>query len=233
MPTRYIHIVDPKLHETAFVALRDEVNNLFVKTMKFALLLANIKSNDVFGRKYDVKKVLELNKEPIEFNYKKAYESIKEIEVKIFQFVAILSQQELTPEERQNLEMLLASVRESVYAAKILKDVKKNMDEFSQSNNKTILDIYDAIRKNLVYAILIYINYMEEEWSSEKCMDKFHNAEEENQHIMKEATLAITKTGINDKKVVSLLNTNRSVFIASQALYNASKSVSLHFPLED
>ncbi len=233
VPTRYIHMVDPKLHETAFVALRDEVNNLFVKTMKFALLLANVRSNDVFSRKMDPKKVVELNKEPIEFNYQKAYESIKEIEVKIFEFVAILNQQELTPEERQNLEMLLASVRESVYASKILKDVKNNIDEFSQSENKVILDIYDAIRKNLIYAILIYINYMSEEWSSEKCTEKFSKAEEENQHIMKEATLSINKTGVNDKKVVSLLNTNRSVFIASQALYNASKSVSLHFPLED
>ncbi len=233
VPTRYIHMVDPRQHETAFVALRDEVNHLFVKTMKFALLLANIKSNDVFGRKYDVKKVVERNREQIEFNYKKAYQSIKEIEVKIFEFVTILNQQELTPEERQNLEMILSSVRESVYAAKILKDVKNNINEFSESDNEAILGIYDSIRKNLVYAILIYINYMEEEWSTEKCMDKFSKAEEENQQIMKEATFSIGKRGINEKRIVSLLNTNRSVFIASQALFKASKSVSLHFPLED
>ncbi|NOR55342.1 MAG: Na/Pi cotransporter family protein [Sulfurovum sp.] len=233
VPTRYIHMVDPKLHETAFVALRDEVNNLFVKTMKFALLLANIRISDVFGEKYDVKKIVELNREEIEFNYKKAYASIKEIEIKIFEFVAILNQQELTPEERQNLEMLLSSVRESVYAAKILKDVKNNINEFSESDNEELLLLYDSIRKNLVYAILIYINYMEEEWSFEKCVEKFTKAEEENKQIMKEATFSISKKGINEKKVVSLLNTNRSVFIASQALFKASKSVSLHFPLED
>ena len=74
---------------------------------------------------------------------------------------------------------------------------------------------------------------MEEEWSTEKCMDKFSKAEEENQQIMKEATFSIGKRGINEKRIVSLLNTNRSVFIASQALFKASKSVSLHFPLED
>lgn len=73
---------------------------------------------------------------------------------------------------------------------------------------------------------------MEEEWSVEKCMEKFGKAEEENERIMKEATSSISKQGINEKKVVSLLNTNRSVSIASHALFNASKSVSLHFPLE-
>jgi hypothetical protein len=50
---------------------------------------------------------------------------------------------------------------------------------------------------------------------------------------MKEASLSISHKGINEKKVVSLLNTNRSVSIASLALFEASKSVSLHFPLED
>ncbi len=233
VPTRYIHMVDPKFPETAFVSLRNEVNNLFVKTMKFALLLANIRPNDVFGRELDVKEVVELNQEQIEFNHKKAYLRIKEIEIKIVEFVTVLNQQDLAPEKRQSLEILLTSVRESVYAAKILKDVKNNMNEFSESDNETIHSIYDSIRKNLTYAILIYINYMEEEWSAEKCVEKFAKAEEENHRIMKEATFSISKKGINEKKIVSLLNTNRTVSIASQALFEASKSVSLHFPLED
>ncbi len=232
-PTRYIHMADPKLIESAFVALRNEVNNLFVKTMKFSLLLANIRPNDVFSRKLDVKDIVEINRDQIEFNHKKAYENIKEIEIKIFEFVAVLNQQSLTPEERQNLDTLLTSVRESVYAAKILKDIKNNINEFSESDNQTILNIYDSIRKNLFYAILIYINYMGEVWSAEKCLEKFTNVEEGNQQIMKEATLSISQKDINEKKVVSLLNTNRSVSIATHALFEASKAVSLHFPLED
>jgi hypothetical protein len=74
---------------------------------------------------------------------------------------------------------------------------------------------------------------MEEEYTLEKCLEKFSKSEEENKRIMNEASLSISQKGINEKKVVSLLNTNRSVSIASQALFEASKSVSLHFPLED
>ena len=233
LPTRYIHMVDPEFSETALVALRNEVNNLFVKTMKYALLVANIKPNDVFGRKLGVREAVELNQEQIEFNHKKAYNKIKAIEIRIMEFVSVLNQQDLLPEDRQSLEILLRSVRESVYAAKILKDVKNDMNEFAESSSETIHNIYDSIRKNLVYAILIYMNYMEEEWTMEKCVEKFAKAEEENHNIMKEASLSISKKGINEKKVVSLLNTNRSVSIASQALFEASKSVSLHFPLED
>ena len=232
-PTKYIHLVDPQFSETALVALRNEVNTLFVKTMKYTLLVANIKPNDVFVQKLGVKEAVELNQEQIEFNHKKAYNSIKTIEIKIMEFISVLNQQDLLPEDRESLEILLRSVRESVYAAKILKDVKNDMNEFAESSSKTIHNIYDDIRKNLVYAILIYMNYMEEEWSVDKCAEKFVKAEEENKRIMKEASLSISHKGINEKKVVSLLNTNRSVSIASQALFEASKSVSLYFPLED
>ena len=233
LPTRYIHLVDPTFSETALVALRNEVSHLFVKTMKFTLLVSNIKPNDVFGRKLGVKEAVELNQQQIDFNYTMAYNSIKMIEIKIMEFVSVLTQQELLPDDRQGLEILLKSVRESVYAAKMIKDVKSDINEFSESSSESIHHMYDSIRQNLVYAILTYIHYMEEELTAEKCVERLVKAEEENQRIMKEATLSISKKGINEKKVVSLLNANRSVSIASQALYEASKSTSLHFPLED
>jgi hypothetical protein len=149
------------------------------------------------------------------------------------EFVSVLNQQDLLPDEKESLDTLLASVRESVYAAKMLKDIKNDMNEFSESSSETIHTIYDAIRRNLLYAILIYINYMDEVWSMDTCREKFSKSEEENKRIMKEASLSISHKGINEKKVVSLLNTNRSIAIASKALLEASKSVSLHFPLEE
>lgn len=232
-PTRYIHLVDPHFSETALVALRDEVNNLFVKTMKYALLVANIRPNDVFVKKLGLKEAVETNQDQIEFNYKIAYNSIKEIEIKIMEFVSVLRQKALLPDERESLETLLSSVRESVYAAKMLKDIKNDMNEFSESSSDTIHTIYDAIRRNLLYAIIIFVSYMQEESTMETCVEKFSKSEEENKRIMKETSLSITQKGINEKKVVSLLNTNRSVYIASKALLEASRSVSLHFPLED
>lgn len=232
-PTRYIHLVDPDFSETALVALRNEVNNLFVKTMKYALLVSNIKPNDVFVRKLSLKEAIDNNQGQIEFDHKIAYNTIKDIEIRIMEFVSILNQQELRQEAKENLDTLLSSVRESVYAAKILKDIKNDMNEFSESSSEKIHNIYDAIRRNLLYALMIFVSHMEEELPMEQCVEKFSKSEEENKRIMKEASLAITHKGINEKKVVSLLNTNRSVAIASEALFEASKSVSLHFPLED
>ena len=232
MPTKYIHLVDPLLPDAAFVALRNEVSNLFVKTMKFGLLLSNIKPSDIFSKGRDAKKSIAKNQSRIDFDYHKTYENIKEIEVDTVAFVNILTQQNLTSEESQSLQTLLLSVRESVYAAKLLKDIKNNINEFSMSEERQILKVYNEIRRNLAYAMIIFVNYMEEKWPVEKCLEKFTKAEERNRHIMREATLLVSQEEVNATRVVSLLNTNRSVYIALQSLLEASKAVNLHFPLD-
>ena len=233
MPTKYIHLVDTEVPETALVALRNEVSNLFVKTMKFGLLLANIKPNDVFSKNRDAKTTVAQNQSRIDFDHYKTYENIKEIEVRTVAFANRLNEQNLTPEQSESLDTLLISVRESVYAAKLLKDIKNDINEFSESDNLSILKLYDEIRGNLVYTMIIFANYMEEKWPLDKCLQKFSNAEEKNVNILREAMSLVSKEHINEIRVVSLLNTNRSVYMALQSLMAASKVVNLHFPLED
>lgn len=231
--TRYLHKVDPKLPDTAFIALRDEVSDLFVKIMKYGLLLSHIKPNDIFSNNYDAKDAIAENKAQIEFDYHKAYKKIKEIEFDIVTFTNTLTQQSLSIEQSQNIETILHSVRESVYAAKILKDIKKNINEFSESDHDTILHIYDEIRKNLVYAMIIFIKHIEGDWSQEKCLDKFDKAKEANHKITQEIIQSLSSQGMKHNRVSSLLNTNRSVYIAMQSLLEASNVVTLHFPLEN
>lgn len=231
-PTKFIHKVDPKFPDTALIALRDEANNLFVKTIKFVLLLANIRPNDVFNKNSDVKNSIAKNTDRIEFDFYKSYEKIKEIESNTVSFVNILTQQNLNSKQSEYLDILSRSVRESVYAAKILKDIKNNLDDFSDSENQDIVHIYNEIRKNLVYTMLIFVNYMEETWSEEKCLKKFAKAEEKNSHILQEATSLVTKDRTSKTMVVSLLNANHSAYICMKSLQEASKSVGLQFLLE-
>lgn len=233
VPTKYIHLVDPKIPDTALIALRNEVSRLFVKTMKFALLLLNIRPNDILSKNLDAKESIALNQNLIEFDYHRVYNTIKDIEINTAAFINKLTQQNLTPEQSASIEPLLSSVRESVYAAKLLKDIKNNISEFAQSDSSPIIQSYDAIRRNLAYTIIIFANCMDEKWPPEKCEEKFAKAEEENEHIMKETTLLLSRDGIKEKSVASLLNTNRSVYIAMQSLKSASKAVSLHFTLDD
>lgn len=233
-PTRYLHLVDTKVPETAFVALKNEMNNLFIKTIKFGFLLTNIKPHNIInGKNRNVTDIVESNQETIEFDYTKTYDNIKEIEFRIVEFINKLSQQELTSEQNQTIDTILQTVRHSVYAAKILKDVKENIDEFAQSDNLTIQNIYKDIRKNIVFTFIIFINYMNKYWSAKESKKKFNIAHEENKQIITKASRSLSERGVYEKTVISLLNTNRSVFIASNSLYKASRSLNQEFELDE
>ncbi len=231
--TRFIHNVDPTIPDTAIVALRDEASSLFVKALKYALLLIHVKPGDLFIKKLSGKDLIERNREPIEFDHKKKYDAIKEIEIAIAEFISRLNQQNLSLEQAQSVEKLLVSVRESVYAAKILKDVKNNVNEFSESEQQSVLNLYDAIRANLAYTILILINGIQERWDRDAFDAKLARSREENMRILKEGSQLVSDPGVNDRMVVSLLNTNRSVYIAMQSLQDASEAVLLTFSLEE
>ncbi len=230
--TKYIHKVDAHIPDTAMVALRDEVSRLFSKTMKFALLVANIKPNDVLKKGYDVKSVIEQNPMKIDFDHHKAYEKIKEIELSTLVFTNILNQQNLTRDQSHKLDTLMTSIRESVYAAKLLKDVRENMNEFYESDNKSMLYFYNELRQNLAFALNIFQHYIQESWSLEECKEKFQKAQDANNLILKEATSMMSSDRMNKTMLISLLNTNRSVYIAITSLFSASKGARVHFLLE-
>jgi phosphate:Na+ symporter len=231
--TKYIHLVEPSIPDAAFVALRNEVSNLFVKSMKFGLLLANIKPGDIINKTLSIKDLTFSNQELISFDYDRAYDVLKEVEIAIVEFISDLTQKNLTPEQSDSLDVLLMSVRESVYAAKILKDVKENMDTFTQSDKHGIQNTFEDIRRNLAYVMRIFVNYINEKWDSEKCINKFEKAKDENQQILKRTSSSVGDIGVNNKTIASLLNTNRSVYIASESLMNASKATLIHYVIDD
>ena len=230
--TKFIHKVDASMPDTALIALRDEATRLFVKTMKFVLLLANMKPNSILGQNSDLKETVAKSTDRIEFDYSKSYEKLKEIEISTVAFVNTLMQQNLNTRQIEYLDLLSRSVRESVYAAKILKDIKNNLDDFSDSDNQDIVHIYNEIRKNLGYTMMIFSNYMDDKWSEDQCSEKFEKAEERNRQIIHEAASLVAKDKRSRTMVVSLLNANHSVAISMKSLREASKSVKLQFLLE-
>ncbi|HFS85300.1 MAG TPA: Na/Pi cotransporter family protein, partial [Epsilonproteobacteria bacterium] len=199
VPTKYIHHVDISIPDAAFVALRNEVANLFIKSLKFSLLVSNVRPTDLLHKDHNINTIIALNQTTIDFDHKRSYSRIKEIEIEIVEFVVKLNQQKLTLEQSESIEVLLSSTRNSVYAAKILKDIKSNFNEFSQNDNEIIASIYDAIRRNLLYALSQDVQYIRGEIDREQCHVKHQMAIEENHKIMKQATYTLSKTGINEK----------------------------------
>ena len=221
--TRYIHLVDTQVTESAFIAVRNEIETLFMKTLKYILLLANVRSNDLLLNQKETGDILETNTDIIDFDRTASYKNMKAIESAIFEFISKINRQGLTDTQSQNIDKLYASARESAYAGKIIKDIKNNLNEFAQSEDISVQKAYNRMRKHLISAIRTLHLYMNHKIDRKEFEKKYNESLQENEQLLKQITFAYKTFGLDVNVVTSLLNSNRSLFLALNSLYQASE----------
>jgi phosphate:Na+ symporter len=221
--TRYVHLVDPQVAESAIIAVRDEIERLFLKTLKYILLLANVRSNDLLVNDMETDEILETNQDIIEFDRSTSYMNMKAIESVIFEFISNINRQELDQNQSQNIDKLYMSTRESAYAAKIIKGIKNNLNEFAQSDDVSVQKAYNRMRKHLISAIRTLHLYMNHKIDRKEFEKKYNESLQENEQLLKQVTFAYKTFGLDVTVLSSLLNTNRSLFLVLNSLYQASE----------
>lgn len=221
--TRYVHLVDPQVAESAIIAVRDEIERLFLKTLKYILLLANVRSNDLLVNDMETDEILETNQDIIEFDRSTSYMNMKAIESVIFEFISNINRQELDQNQSQNIDKLYMSTRESAYAAKIIKGIKNNLNEFAQSDDVSVQKAYNRMRKHLISAIRTLHLYMNHKIDRKEFEKKYNESLQENEQLLKQVTFAYKTFGLDVTVLTSLLNTNRSLFLVLNSLYQASE----------
>lgn len=221
--TRYIHLVDAQVTESAVIAVRDEIEGLFLKTLKYVLLLANIRSNDLLINQKETDDILETNTDIIDFDRSASYRNMKAIESEVFEFIGKINRQKLEQEQSQNIDKFYAAIRESAYAAKMIKGIKNNLNEFSQSEDVSVQKAYNRMRKHLINAIRTLHLYMNHQIDRKEFEKKYNESLQENEQLLKQITFAYKTFGLDVTVLTSLLNTNRSLFLALNSLYQASE----------
>lgn len=220
--TRYVHLVDTQVTESAVKAVRDEIERLFLKTLKYILLLANVRSNDLLVNQMETDEILQVNRDIIDFDRTASYKNMKAIESKVFEFISKINRQELDQEQSINIDKLYTATRESAYAAKIIKGIKNNLNEFAQSDDVSVQKAYNRMRKHLINAIRTLHLYMNHEIDRKEFEKKYNESLQENEQLLKQITFAYKTFGLDVTVLTSLLNTNRSLFLALNSLYQAS-----------
>ena len=229
--TRYIHLVDAQVTESAVIAVRDEIEGLFLKTLKYILLLANVRSNDLLVNQKETDEILETNTDIIDFDRSASYRNMKAIESEVFEFIGKINRQELDQEQSQNIDKFYAAIRESAYAAKMIKGIKNNLNEFSQSEDVSVQKAYNRMRKHLINAIRTLHLYMNHHIDRKEFEKKYNESLQENEQLLKQITFAYKTYGLDVTVLTSLLNTNRSLFLALNSLYQASEVFDIQIKL--
>ncbi|MEA2110518.1 MAG: Na/Pi symporter [Campylobacterota bacterium] len=231
--TKYIHLTDLSVAESAVVALRNEGKHLFLKCMKYTLLSCNIQANDLFKESTNIKEVLKNNSRLIEFDHKKNYQQIKSIEADIFSFVQKLNNLALSEEDSKGVDRIMNSVRESAYVAKLTKDMRNNSVQFVQSNNSDIHEIYEQMRLNMLKCFKLYIDFMRENINMLQLKEQFEEVLETNRNLLREIATTFNTNNIKSSALVSLNNTNRTLYIIYTELLDASPIMTLKLDIEN
>jgi len=225
--TRYIHLVDVRVPEAAFVALRNEVSALFARTLKYALLTANVRPSGALSGKGSPAEILEKSREPLVFDHKQSYDRIKGTEAALLEFLAKLGKEPLDEKHAAGLEPLFAGIRECAYAAKTFKDIRNNLTEFAESEEPATLRLYGELRLNLLCFVRVLTGRVEGEEDREAEERKLALCTEENRKLIR--TIAADARG---RTAASLLNTNRSLHRGCLSLWEASSVVNIRYDIE-
>lgn len=216
--TKYIDEVSPDVPQAAFVAMRNETAHLFDNVLRYALSLFGVNPEIAFEERKKAWQVLAAKKN-FDSDIKDLYIKIKKLEMRIRTFGSMLSTKELNAEEVERIESLHDAVREATYAAKLLKDSKKDLKLFAESGNDFVIERYETMMHRIVK--LSKHLYLMLEGDNQRLMkaSKIHSSIEEDYKLLqKQITTALIKYSLQEEDGISILNANKALYSASKKM---------------
>lgn len=227
-PSKYIKKVPTNVPDAAIAAVKSEVNHLIqlnfvldLKVLGINSSLFSFPSGDDHSPNYEL-----LLKQPFE----EVYVTIKELEGEVVSYYLHVQNEALDDEEASLLNQSIIAVRNSMMAAKDIKDIAHNIREFERSANDSQLGLYKLIKGKLNEFLLKAHQLL----MSEKPVMNFEalaDMVEENRR-MQELFLAetyrlVAKKQLSDVETSSLLNVNREIYQSNKYLLLAIKELIL------
>lgn len=216
---QYITKVPHNVSDAAETAIRQEVTRLFNKVIVLNLRTLKIRPEELL-QDYQAMEIYQQIRQQTP-TYDEQYSEIKHIEQQILQYANKVLQEQSSEEETQSIPGLLHAVRDLVYSAKSLKDVRQNLVELRlQSEDEELME---TMRDNIRTIYRHLLNLLEkidpvliEEKQQQLKADINHTHDRLHQLI----------TGYKDSEDIgiplsSLLNINREILVSNQTLANA------------
>jgi hypothetical protein len=147
------------------------------------------------------------------------YNQIKLLEIKIMAFANGLTAQELSQDEVSLVDKYKRAVRRTVVAAKTMKDIQEDMDDFATDDNAFIQHAYRYFRKRLILLFNSVIWLMEgKDRAVEELEKSFGKIKMDHDSHLDMVVTAIKAGKITETEGATLINVNHSVFRTSRAI---------------
>ncbi|NOQ88973.1 MAG: Na/Pi cotransporter family protein [Gammaproteobacteria bacterium] len=138
-----------ELPATALVAIRKETIHLYDKSLEAIVHAMNLHRREIFSDK-DIDKVVVQSVALIKIDIDKIYQDeIKNLYSEIIHF-ASMSQQNMNQDDNNRIYELRLTARDIIQMVKDVRELQKNLNYFSKSNNTFMIDEYNKLRSQLI-----------------------------------------------------------------------------------
>lgn len=222
--TQYIHNTTPEVSDAAMEGLRQEVRHLIKEVMRYDLKAIHVDTSLVFeedriGRSSGKKQTLE-----------DRYDHLKHLQAAIFSFATKIYSSEIEAHESTFVDTQLHAARSALHAAKTIKDVIHNLEEFENSDNSLLNEENALFRKRMLSLYMLLNEAMQHEDHSEtasilaKCLNRL---KAEDEQFVRSVSAATGSKRIQDLEITNLLMVNRAIIQSSQQLVEALSELQL------
>jgi len=224
--THYIHKVTHHVPEAAITALTGETVHLLRLGMKFALLIFNIRPEAVLRYRAKTREILKKNPGILNVDYNEIYRKVKLLEVKIITFASTVKAQELADSEVEAVDKIVQAARETALAAKALKDIREDIDNFILSDNTLIMKAYGHFRASII-RLLKNISRLSDGQTGQgtKVRQIFEDIKRDNERSVSFMAEAIRSGSLDEAQAATLINVSNSVYNASAGFLNSAKQL--------
>lgn len=222
----YINVVPPTITEAGLQALTLETKRLISLVLVFNMRLLKLNNEQIKNKDLPVA-FRHLNN--IEF-----YAKLKGLEGQIINYalsVQAFSQAEKKPQTdamSQSIDGCMQSIRAAIYAAKSIKDISENIQQFEDHSNPQILSRYKQIIQSADqhYQKLLQLMSVDDDIVAEELLSLKEAANQSRRQFRHQIHQHMSAHEFESTELSTLLNVNMEVYNSKSALIKALDKIS-------
>lgn len=205
--TMFIHKADLQVPQAALIALEKEAKHFIYAVLDYTLSCYSIRNN--------YRENVQLPKRYKSMTLPEKYEHIKFLYGEIHSFY-IRMQKNVSGQDMEKLDRLISSVRNTMYAAKNIKDAIPDMEQLANSANDVKYSFYKQTSKSVtLFCDQIFLLLNEEtEQHPENLVTFYHTVTGNYTLILQQFYNENVAGNLSETEITTLLNFNREIFTA-------------------
>jgi len=221
LATIYIQKVSSSISDGAIVAVRRELTRMLFTALRLNMHCFRIHARAVFDPRSE-----EIAGEPLRYvtRFEQDYRLLKQAESEVLGYTYAIQRTAKEDEDLQQVTQLNHAVRNVTYAAKFIKDIRHNLDDYSVHPSGTLHDLYTSFCQYVTAnyrGLALLIAHSNPATVAAEYYQLARQIRRGYEWYLNEIYTVVGADKHLNQEIANLLNVNRSAYVSTTALLEA------------